>query len=122
MLVKKSQGPLPGLLRGLGVVAGAGGVGEGVVGAFVDVDGGVFAELAEQLHFRLYEALQWLRSRGLSTTSEPLPSLEKAYRELFRKASHLEPELRHHFLFQISEYRNILEAAARAGLTTDLTG
>ena len=79
-------------------------------------------ELAEQLHFRLYEALEWLRGRGRSTTSEPLPSLERAYRELFRKASHLEPELRHHFLFQISEYRNILEAAARAGLTTDLTG
>lgn len=79
-------------------------------------------ELVEQLHFRMYEALEWLRSRGQSVTVEPLPSLEKAYREVFRKASHLEPELRHHFLFQISEYRDILSAAARAGLTTDLTG
>ena len=75
-------------------------------------------ELEEQLHFQLYRSQQWLRLQG-ETTEDPLLHLENSYRELFRKASHLDPDLRHQFLFQISEYREILEEGARAGLTTD---
>ena len=75
-------------------------------------------ELEEQLHFQLYRSLQWLRLQG-EATEDPLLHLENSYRELFRKASHLDPDLRHQFLFQISEYREILEEGARAGLTTD---
>lgn len=76
-------------------------------------------ELEEQLHFRLFRGLHWLKRRGRSD-ADPQPSLERAYRELFRKASHLEPERRHYFLFQIDDYRHIVEAASRAGLSADL--
>ena len=75
-------------------------------------------DLEEQLHFQLFQSLQWLRQQG-EATADPRSHLESSYRELFRKASHLDPELRHQFLFQISEYREILEEGARAGLTTD---
>lgn len=76
-------------------------------------------DLEEQLYFRLFQSTQWLRNQGKSTL-DPAPYLEKAYRELLRKASHLDPELRHQFLFQIAEYREILEEGTRAGLTADL--
>ena len=75
-------------------------------------------ELEEQLHYQLFQSLQWLRQQGEST-SNPKAHLESAYREVFRKASHLDPDLRHQFLFQISQYREILEVGARAGLATD---
>ncbi len=78
-------------------------------------------DLEEQLHFRLFQSTRWLRHRG-KPAPEPEPFLEQAYRELLRKASHLKPELRHQFLFQISEYREILEEGSRAGLATDPEG
>lgn len=75
-------------------------------------------ELAELLHYHLYRGLEWLKGHG-RPLGEPLPSLERAYSELFSKASHLEPELRHPFLFQIAEHREIIDEAARAGLSID---
>jgi tetratricopeptide (TPR) repeat protein len=75
-------------------------------------------DLEEQLHYQLFHGWRWLSQQG-DDTAEPKPHLERAYRELFRKASHLDPDLRHQFLFQISEYREILEEGSRAGLTTD---
>jgi tetratricopeptide (TPR) repeat protein len=75
-------------------------------------------ELAELLHYHLYRGLEWLKDHG-RPLGEPLPSLERAYSELFGKASHLQPELRHHFLFQIAEHREIIDEAARAGLSID---
>ena len=82
------------------------------------VEGLARPDLEEQLHFRLFLSTRWLRNRGTST-AEPGPFLERSYRELLRKASHLNPELRHQFLFQISEYQEILEEGTRAGLTAD---
>jgi len=76
------------------------------------------AELLEELQFGLYRGLTWLRERG-AEAADPLPHLQTAYREILRKASHLEPQRRHHFLFQIAEHREILEAATRAGLPLD---
>ena len=76
------------------------------------------AELLEEIRFGLYRGLTWLREQG-ETAADPLPHLQAAYREILRKASHLEPQLRHDFLFQIAEHREILEAATRAGLPLD---
>ena len=76
------------------------------------------AELLEEIRFGLYRGLAWLSERGESA-GDPLPHLQAAYREILRKATHLEPQLRHHFLFQIAEHREILEAATRAGLPLD---
>jgi tetratricopeptide (TPR) repeat protein len=76
------------------------------------------AELLEEIQFGLYRGLSWLGERGEST-EDPLPHLKAAYREILRKATHLEPQVRHHFLFQIAEHREILEAATRAGLPLD---
>jgi len=76
------------------------------------------AELLEEFQFGLYQGLTWLRDRGEEAT-DSLPHLKAAYREILRKASHLEPRLRHHFLFQIAEHRQIVEAATRAGLPLD---
>jgi tetratricopeptide (TPR) repeat protein len=75
-------------------------------------------DLEEQLHFQIFQSWQWQSQQG-DDTADPQPHLKRAYRELFRKASHLDPELRHQFLFQISEYRKILEEGSRAGLTTE---
>ena len=76
------------------------------------------AELLEEIQFGLYRGLTWLRERD-AEAADPLPHLQSAYREILRKASHLEPQLRHHFLFQITEHREILETATRAGLPMD---
>ncbi len=76
------------------------------------------AQLLEEIQFGLYRGLTWLRERG-EEAADPLPNLQAAYREILRKASHLEPQRRHHFLFQIAEHREILEAATRAGLPLD---
>jgi hypothetical protein len=76
------------------------------------------AELLEELQFGLYRGLTWLGEQGVET-ADPLPHLKAAYREILRKASHLEPQLRHHFLFQIAEHSSIVEAATRAGLPPD---
>ena len=76
------------------------------------------AELLEEIQFGLYRGLKWLNKLGASE-ADPRPHLQAAYREILRKAAHLEPQLRHHFLFQITEHREILEAATRAGLPLD---
>ncbi len=75
-------------------------------------------ELAELLHYHLYRGLERLKAQT-RPLGDPLTYLKRAYRELFRKASHLDPELRHDFLFQIAEHREIIEEAARAGLSID---
>ena len=75
-------------------------------------------DLEEQLHYQLYQSWKWLSHKG-ETVPDPVPHLESAYREVFRKASHLDPELRHQFLFQITEYREILEEGARLGLEAE---
>jgi tetratricopeptide (TPR) repeat protein len=75
-------------------------------------------ELAELLHYHLYRGLDRLKDRT-QQPDDPLAHLKRAYSELFRKASHLDPELRHHFLFQIAEHREIIEEATRAGLSID---
>jgi len=75
-------------------------------------------ELGELLHYHLYRGLEWLRSRS-RPMDDPLPSLKRAYGELLTKASHLDPDLRHHFLFQIAEHRAIIDEAARAGLSIE---
>ncbi len=73
-------------------------------------------ELGERLELRLYRGLEWLRSRG-HKVGDPLPYLDRSYREILRKASHLEPALRHRFLFQIPDNQAIVDNATAAGLT-----
>ena len=47
----------------------------------------------------------------------PTDALKRAYDRLMAKASHLSPELRHRFLFQIPENREIVDEATAAGLS-----
>ena len=75
-------------------------------------------EWERQYWDRLLEMYIPVRERG-TEAADPLPHLQSAYREILRKASHLEPQLRHHFLFQIAEHREILETATREGLPLD---
>ncbi|MCB1036871.1 MAG: tetratricopeptide repeat protein, partial [Acidobacteria bacterium] len=74
-------------------------------------------ERREVLAFRLYQATQWLRDRGRPAGSDPILHLQEAYRELLRKAEHLEATLRNVFLFQVEENAAILQAATEAGLS-----
>ncbi len=75
-------------------------------------------ELSEILSFRLYRGLDWLREHGRKV-GDPLPYLERAYRQVLRKAAHLEPEQRHRFLFQIPDNQAIVEIATRQGLAAE---
>lgn len=70
----------------------------------------------EILVFRLFKAFDWLERRQIAVP-EALPFLERAYRELMRKTTYLEPEQRHSFLFQNREHEELLVAAAKYGMT-----
>jgi tetratricopeptide (TPR) repeat protein len=70
---------------------------------------------SEQLDYRLYLGLDWLNKRG-HNVGDPVSYLERAYRELLRKASHLRPDQRHQFVYQNEENQAIVDAAAQQGL------
>ncbi len=73
------------------------------------------ADLGEHLDFRLYRGLVWLQDHG-HKVGDPLPYLERAYREILRKASDLDPELRHRYLFQVPDNLEIVETATHCGV------
>jgi tetratricopeptide (TPR) repeat protein len=60
--------------------------------------------------FRLSRGLAWLRARGLDA-AEPVPFLERAYRDMMHAAESLAPPLRHRYLFEVPENAAILAAA-----------
>jgi hypothetical protein len=73
------------------------------------------SSIVESLSFRMFRALSWLRLHD-ARVEDPLPHLEHAYREVLRKAVHLDPERRHQFLFKVPDNRAIVEYATREGL------
>ncbi len=75
-------------------------------------------DLSEILSFRLYRGLDWLQRKGRKV-GDPLPYLARAYRQVLRKAAHLEPDQRHRFLFQIPDNQTIVEIATRQGLAAE---
>ncbi|MDA8017733.1 MAG: tetratricopeptide repeat protein [Thermoanaerobaculia bacterium] len=64
----------------------------------------------ETLDYRLFRALSWLREREVATP-DPEIYLRSAYQELMRKTNFLPAERRHHFLYQVREHQQILDAA-----------
>jgi tetratricopeptide (TPR) repeat protein len=74
-------------------------------------------DMAERLQLRMFRGLEYLGEHGHKVMGARV-HLETAYREVLRKAAHLEPEDRHRFLLQIEDNQAILDAAARLGLTT----
>jgi glutathione S-transferase len=66
------------------------------------------------LQFDLFLGARWLAARGVRVP-EPLPFLQRAYQELLRKTSFLEPALRQRFL-RIPEHQAIVDAATVARL------
>jgi tetratricopeptide (TPR) repeat protein len=70
---------------------------------------------SEQLDYRLYLGLDWLKKKG-HNVGDPVSYLERAYRELLRKASHLRPDQRHQFVYQNDQNQAIVDAAAKQGL------
>ena len=74
-------------------------------------------DMGERLQLRMFRGLEYLSERGHKVV-DARSHLEIAYREVLRKASHLEPEARHRFLLQIDDNQAIVDAAARLGLTT----
>jgi tetratricopeptide (TPR) repeat protein len=63
------------------------------------------------LAFRLSRGLDWLHARGLQL-GDPTPLLERAYSAVLTIAGTLAPELRHRYLFEISDHAAILAAAS----------
>ena len=74
-------------------------------------------DMGERLQLRMFRGLEYLSARGHKVV-DATSHLAAAYREVLRKASHLEPEARHRFLLQIDDNQAIVDAAARLGLTT----
>jgi tetratricopeptide (TPR) repeat protein len=74
-------------------------------------------DMGERLQLRMFRGLEYLGQRGHKVV-DAKSHLEAAYREVLRKAAHLEPEVRHRFLLQIDDNQAIVDAAARLGLTT----
>lgn len=72
-------------------------------------------ELEELLHYRLYRGLDWLTEQG-HKVGDPISFLDRAYRTLLRKASHLDHEARHRFLLQVADNHAIVESATKLGL------
>ncbi len=72
--------------------------------------------MGERLQLRMFRGLEYLSARGHKVV-DARAHLEAAYREVLRKAAHLEPEARHRFLLQIDDNQAIVDAAARLGLT-----
>ncbi len=78
-----------------------------LTGKIEEVPAGSRAALA----FRLSRGLDWLRARGLQL-GDPTPLLERAYSAVLTIAGTLAPELRHRYLFEISDHAAILAAAS----------
>ena len=74
-------------------------------------------DMGERLQLRMFRGLEYLSNKGHKVV-DARSHLETAYREVLRKASHLEPDVRHRFLLQIDDNQAIVDAAARLGLTT----
>lgn len=66
----------------------------------------------EFFDFCLYQGARAI-ARGGGRAVESLPFLRRAYHELLRKTSFLEPARRQRFLFQIPEHQAIVDAATR---------
>ncbi|MCG8459441.1 MAG: tetratricopeptide repeat protein, partial [Holophagales bacterium] len=75
------------------------------------LDGLPYPAGAEILAFRLFRGFEWLAEHGFES-QDPIVYLRRSYRELMRKTSYLDPAHRHHFLYQIREHQEILNAAA----------
>ncbi len=75
-------------------------------------------DLGERLELRMYRGLDYLATKGHKVVGASV-HLEAAYREVLRKAAHLDPEVRHRFLLQIADNKAIVDAAARAGLAAE---
>ncbi|MDY7091977.1 MAG: tetratricopeptide repeat protein [Acidobacteriota bacterium] len=66
----------------------------------------------ELVYFRLYQGHAWLeKAQNPKDRPDPLCHLRRAYAELMRKATHLKPEQRNRFLFQVEENAAIVNAA-----------
>ena len=72
----------------------------------------------EVLLFRVFRGLARLAAQG-HKVGNPTSSLKKAYDSLLAKASHLDHETRHRYLFQVPVNRDIVEAATRHGVESD---
>lgn len=70
----------------------------------------------EVLYYRLYKACDWLRRNEMPARA-PENYLRRAFQELLRKTSFLTPELRHVFLYQNREHRELVNEASSRNLT-----
>jgi tetratricopeptide (TPR) repeat protein len=70
----------------------------------------------EVLEYRMFRARRRL-GQGADGERKFMRHLRRAYQELLRKASYLDQEKRHFFLFQVPEHQAILAAASEHGLS-----
>jgi hypothetical protein len=77
-----------------------------------------YPERGEHVDLRLFQAYEWLGSRG-SAEADPLPFLRRAHAHLLRRAEPLDPALRHTFLFQVPQNRELVELAAARGVARE---
>lgn len=82
------------------------------------LDNHPYPDLGERLDHVVFMALEKLAERGESRgrIADRDRYLERAYNAILHKTQHLDPELRHRFLFQVPENDSILKAAAERGL------
>jgi hypothetical protein len=80
------------------------------------LDSVTYPERGEHVDLRLFQAYEWLVDRGSSDT-DSLQFLRRASTHLMRRAASLDPTLRHNFLFQVPQNREIIELAASRGVT-----
>jgi tetratricopeptide (TPR) repeat protein len=73
------------------------------------------SSIVERLNYSMFRGLSWLRLHD-ARVEDPKPYLQKAYHEVLRKAFPLDPERRHHFLFEVLDNRAILDLATHEGL------
>ncbi|MCZ6508432.1 MAG: tetratricopeptide repeat protein, partial [Acidobacteria bacterium] len=73
------------------------------------------SSIVESLNYCMFQGLSWLRLHD-PRVEDPRAYLEKAYREVLRKAFPLDPDRRHQFLFEVTDNRDILDLAAHEGL------
>lgn len=78
---------------------------------------GPYPARGEIVDHQLFSALEWLEARGSKVPESPLRFLRRAYRELLRKTSYLDPDQRPHFLMQVEPHRQIVDDATRHGLS-----
>ena len=72
---------------------------------------------SELLDYRLFSALTWLSARGSQVPIPPIQFLRRAYRDLLRRTSNLEPEQRSSYLMQVPEHQWIVAAATKEQLS-----